>query len=176
MPSPPGSVSTSPAPTVVTFPVCDLCPGHGPALLRLTGGRRAEARAQLLPSSEGVAHLHCHPSRDRPGPVTHHFLQLVLNLPVDLGHLEEHVPWRRMAAEKAAGVSCAEPLSRPPSLAGRAPWSGGQQAGGAGGGTGGGGRAHLQVTWPREDGKFQNGGDARPQVHRLVVAVGARCG
>lgn len=33
-----------------------------------------------------------------PGPpweaATHHFFQLILNLPVDFGHLEENVPWK----------------------------------------------------------------------------------
>ena len=33
-----------------------------------------------------------------PGPpweaTTHHFFQLILNLPVDFGHLEENVPWK----------------------------------------------------------------------------------
>lgn len=44
------------------------------------------------------------------GAGTHHFLQLVLNLPVDFGHLEEDISWR---GRTAGGERVSRPDRRP---------------------------------------------------------------
>lgn len=128
---------------------------QGPSLPLSVAGQLGLFRHQL-------SHCTCPSSQGHAGGGTHHFFQLILDLPVDFRHLEKNVSWEERQKE-GEGVRC--PQSPPSSHSGLtatqgSPVTTGNRAPGASGPEGRVERGHQEET---ENSRMTR--DSRPQMH-----------